>query len=320
MKKKKTKKEEIFDLLKDGYSSSQIARITGYNRSYVYAVVKKIKDLYPINYMLESSRLEGVDLYGKVGYVSCGTSKGNEGRGASVSCGGLVNVHAHRIVARVWWMSSSYKKNPNRVFKEFVPDVDVVCKGKRIYLVSRKRFHGESEVKAMWSSLSFWERVLLKLQDRLKIVIFKRGCEAFTFVREETETADSVVAKDAEGRGDILRVFHSEDGKLRLSTDRSLGEHNHETHHKRDGHLDSIVFNRFVNSVLDNPDAPDYAELLRLFKANQLEVGNLLSSMSVFSEELNNIAVLLKLLVKSQGVGPSGSSAPVDLSEVDYVG
>ena len=129
---------------------------------------------------------------------------------------------------------------------------------------NKKKFYAESEQKALWKSLSFWNDVIHKLEDRLGVLIFKKGSLAFEFLYQEWETQDSAVAIDAERKGHIWRVFHGEDGKLRLSVDWSEGTPNHETHHKRDSHVDSVVFEKHVNSILDNPQAPTFSELVNV--------------------------------------------------------
>ena len=76
-----------------------------------------------------------------------------------------------------------------------------------------------------------------------------------------------MVALDAEKKGHIWKVYHNDDGKLRLSVDWSDKQPNHETHHFRDANSDSVVFEKHINSVLDaGVSAPTYVELLSLVK------------------------------------------------------
>lgn len=227
-------------LYRDGFSSRSIASTLGLSVSYVSRLLRSLKVSDPslVNSFLLSR--DGSDS----GIV--------EGR----------NVHAQRIRCYVHWSKPSYDTFSTSYFKDFVDGVDVSCQGKYIYLRSTgKKFKGESESKALWNSLGFWRDVISRLENRLGVMIFKKGCRAFDFVYSEWETRDSSVAMDAERRGYVWRVFHTEDGKLRLTVDWSDGSPNHETHHKRDAHVDSIVFNSHVNSILDNPQAPTFAQL-----------------------------------------------------------
>ena len=62
-----------------------------------------------------------------------------------------------------------------------------------------------------------------------------------------------------------LRIF-SLDGRLRYTSDSSLGFGERESHHPVTGRIDSEVANRFVGDVLDHPEAPTFSELVRLVK------------------------------------------------------
>lgn len=236
-----SKISKISTLYKKGLSGHEIAKLTGFNRSYVYRVISKINKA-----------------------ITKETSDVEEGQTRRRVVSSNNNVHAHRVRFFVRLMGDKYRKNPNARYVDFVPDVDVTCKGKVIYARSKKKFGGVDEVAAMEASLSFWDHVARRLEDRLNISIGGRGKAAFEFLYEETETRDSELAADGVVRGRRWVVTHNDDGKLRLATDWSDGELNHETYHARDGHLDSITFNRFVNGVLDAPDAPTYDELVKL--------------------------------------------------------
>jgi len=231
---------EISRLYSEGFKPAQIAKLKGFSSSYIARIVRQLKRDDPsiVNSFLSS-------------------------RPDDSSRGWNKNVHAQKIRAFVHWAGDKYNKSPNAYFKNFVDGVDVGCQGKYIYLSSnKKKFYAESEQKALWKSLSFWKGVISKLEDRLGVLIFKKGAQAFEFLYQEWETQDSAVAVDAEKKGHIWRVFHSDDGKLRLSVDWSEGTPNHETHHKRDSHVDSVVFEKHINSILDSPQAPTFAELV----------------------------------------------------------
>ena len=237
-------KQDVSRLYCEGFKPSQIAKLKGFSRQYISRVLKDLKDADPslINSYLSHSPDDQTGGWKK-------------------------NVHAQQIRAFVHWSSAGYKKSPNVYLKNFIDGVDVACQGKFIFIRSnKKKFYAESEQKALWKSLGFWNDVIHKLEDRLGVLIFKKGAQAFEFLYQEFETQDSAVAIDAERKGHIWRVFHGDDGKLRLSVDWSEGTPNHETHHKRDAHVDSVVFEKHVNSILDNPQAPTFAELTNMVR------------------------------------------------------
>lgn len=183
--------------------------------------------------------------------------------------GGASNVHGQRLKVFVHHLSEEYKRHPNIMINEFAPGVNVQCSGKLIYIRSKGlKFWGENEVKAMHKSMKHWERILVRLEQKLNITIFKRGSPAFEITYHEWETSNSVVARDSENRqSHIWRVYHTEDGKLRFSIDWSNKLDSHETHHFRDNHLDSITFNKHINDILDNPQAPTFSEITKAIQS-----------------------------------------------------
>lgn len=277
-------RKEVLKLYGEGFNASQIAKLKGFSRQYVARLLRDLKAAKPeiINSFLHQKSISNV---------------------------GVKNVHAQRIRAFVHYRGSDYKKSSSVFFKDFVPGVDVSCKGRFIYARSNgKKFFGEDEVKAMWNSLSFWSGVLSKLEDRLGVLILKDGVPAFEFLYEEWETGDSPVAIDAESRGYVWRVFHQSDGKLRLSVDWSDGVPNHEAHHARDGHVDSVTFGRFVNDVCDSPQAPSFSQLSLLIN----------DVVGVNKETAQGLKAVVDVL-KAKCVSPV---EPVDLRGVrpDYFG
>lgn len=249
---------KVMSLYEDGYNAPSIAKITGIARSYVYRIIEKARA-------------------GEKGDFSGVTSPFSP-----LS----KNVHALRVRAYVHHMSKGYKQNPN-VFLD-LDGVSVQCQGRFILLSSGGvKHYGETENKALWASVDFWRKVLIRLESRLGVVIFKKGAIAYEYLYHEYETSDSVVARDAEERGHRWRVFHSEDGKLRLSVDWSDGRPNHETHHKIDAHADSVTFDRFVNGVLNHPDAPGIPEIAKLIYTTQKQLDQTAAG-------LNSVVQLMK--------------------------
>ena len=213
-------------------------------------------------------------------------------------CSGKKNVHALKVRAFVHWMSVSYKRSPNKNFQigdGLGGSVVVQCQGRQIFMSSPGVKHwGDTENKAMWRSVSYWRGVISRVERRLGVVILKENSVAYEVLYHEWETSDSVVARDASNRGHVWKVFHSDDGKLRLSVDWSGGEECHESHHVRDGYVDSVTFDKFVNGVLNHPDAPGIPEIAKLIFSTQ--------------EQLNQTAAGLNSIVSVIKPGePEGS-------------
>lgn len=217
---------------------------------------------------------------------------------------GRRNVHGMRVRIKILFPYDGLKSG-NVHLTDF-GGVDVQVAGKYIFCRSSGlRWFAESEEKALWNAMDFWVSFMRKLENRLDCVLSKVGYTDLKIVYYEWETEDSVVSRDADRRGVIWRVYHSEDGKLRLSVDRSLGAHNHETHHRRDAMSDSVVFNSQINAILDNPSCPTLPELSRV-------IGVLAQQNGDTAAGLNAVVKLMK--------PPEREDFPVPFERPSYVG
>ena len=248
-------KKRIEGLFKDLYTPAQIVKLTGLGRSYVYRVCE--------------------DLAKKENRGHLGDKKGETRPLCPLPPNSdKSNVHAMKVRAFVHWMSPKYKASPNQFWSDVVHGVEVQSSGRLLYLSAKgEKFFGGDEEKALWNALGFWKAVLRKVEEKLGVVVLKPKAHNFEFVYWEWETQGSVVARDAAERDTIWRVYHSEDGKLRLDVDWSLPRGSHETHHKRDALSDSETFNRQINDMLDNPQAPTLPELAAMVRSLVVVVG-----------------------------------------------
>jgi hypothetical protein len=194
------------------------------------------------------------------------------------------NVHAQRLRLKVHWASESYKKNCNQHFDNFY-GVQVQCFNSAIIVrADGQKFYGDTEEKAFWNSISFWKKIIHRLEHRLRVELLKTG-HSFEFIYWEWETENSVVCRDAQQRGHMWKVYHSEDGKLRLTTDMSTG-YCHEMHHTKDGFVDDGTWSKFVNGVLNHPDAPGVPEIAKL----------LYSTIEVQRQQTHTLNIFLKMM------------------------
>lgn len=277
-----SKRDHIARLYHEGFIGSQIAQFTGYSRSYVYQVIKDLREEEVSGVVPDS------------GGQACPSSP--------VPPSGDKNVHAQRVRVQVHHAKPSYWKQSNKHLDLVVRGrkVSVQCQGRFVYLRAAARFWGADEEKAMWNSLSWWRLVVARVESRLGLTCFKRGAVAFEFTYHEWETAGSVVERDASARGERWQVWHSEDGKLRLSVDRSRGSC-HETHHARDGHVDSVTFNRFLNGILDHPDAPGVPEIARLMLTTQKQLSETQAQLHEVASGMRAIVDIIRGSVGGRG-------------------
>ena len=123
-------------------------------------------------------------------------------------------------------------------------------------------FLGVDEDAALESSMEYWMGFFVRLENVLGVRILKSRKQNVTMTYAEWATGPCELSRECEKRAERIRLY-ALDGKLRYSTDMSLGPER-EAHHFRMGKGDSEVGNRFIEDVLDHPEAPRFSELVKV--------------------------------------------------------
>jgi hypothetical protein len=180
---------------------------------------------------------------------------------------------------------------------------DVQCFQEVICVQAKdKSFFGDSEEQALDSSMEYWNRFFVRLENQLKVLILKDRRQNIRMTYHEWATGPCELAEECEKRGDPLRIY-AKDGKLRYTTDWS-SLHEREAHHAKTGMQDSEAGNRFIEDVLDHPAAPKYTELCKIVESIALHNAEMAAG-------LNAVVKLMK--------GPEQQEFQ-PLEEADYFG
>lgn len=245
---------EILTYLQAGLSTAQIAAKRKCSRSYVRRVRRKLeeKGLY-------DRSIKGAEP--KEGY----TPEPAEPKAEPVGMENNVKrVHAQRFEFTIFHVTDRFREG---VGQHLADGTWVQVHGRTLFVYAAKRrsFSAPSTQEALSAAYAWW-------LPRLRSVERDLGCSflkprkvfrvAYTEIAtEESGFAEGVIAKE----GAVVRVFHPEDGKLRVSFDKSQG-YEHETHHARDGVGDDEALSRHINAMLDNRGVPTLAELSSLHR------------------------------------------------------
>lgn len=129
---------------------------------------------------------------------------------------------------------------------------------------SRQYFYGSSEDEALSASMVYFERLFLRLEHELDVILLKHRRQNIEMTYAEWATEDSDLAETAYRKSKRIRIYTA-DGRLRFSVDKSKG-YEHEAHlPPRDGGMeDSRAGNHHIEAFLDNPDCPTLPELAQI--------------------------------------------------------
>jgi hypothetical protein len=142
---------------------------------------------------------------------------------------------------------------------------NVQCFEKVICVQARgKGFYGADEDEALSDSMEYWYKFFRILENDLNVKILKSRKQNITMTYAEWATENCELSKECEKKDQRIRIY-ANDGKLRYTTDMSMG-YEREAHHHITGKEDSETGNRFIKDVLNNPQAPTFSQLTNTIK------------------------------------------------------
>lgn len=256
-------KATILTYLRSGLSIARIAAKMSYSRSYVRRIRRDLEDmgLFERNYFPAEP---------KGGYTPEPAEPKTE----------LKRVHAQRFEFDIFHVTDRFREG---VGQHLDDGTWVQVHGRRLFVYAAKGrvFHGVTTQDALSAAYLWWQKRFLSVERDLGCSFIKpRKVFRVLYTEiasEESGFAEGVIAE----KGAVVRVFHPEDGKLRVSFDKSRG-YEHETHHARDGVRDDGVLDRQINALLDYPDIPTLAEISSLHRDLALVVRSQVEALTAF--------------------------------------
>jgi hypothetical protein len=235
----------------EGLTSSQIAARRGCSKRYVRKVHQWLKNQGILS-MVPPPLLEGGEAPRNLRNLF-GVEKQENRR-----------LHAQKFRVEIIDSSPRYHEKVNVSLT--VDGNNVQCFEKVLLIQANdKSFYGVTEDEAFEVSMVYWRNFFRRLEHDLNIVILKERCQNIQMTYAEWATGPCELSREMEERGGRIMVYDSVDGKLRYTTDKSLG-HEREAHHYRKGKEDSETGNRFIEDVLEHPEAPTFTELVKVIK------------------------------------------------------
>jgi hypothetical protein len=171
-------------------------------------------------------------------------------------------LHAQKFtIELIKPVSNKYARHVNKVFRK---DGNAVqCFFNQVCVQARdKSFYGATEDEAISKSLVYWEAFFIKLENDVETMLVKERKQNITQTYGEWGTGPCDMSIECEKKAKRLRIY-AEDGKLRYTTDVSLGPER-EAHHFKTGKKDSETGNRYIGNILDNPDLPLASDVYKL--------------------------------------------------------
>jgi len=226
--------KEVLDLLKNHYMTpKEIAQRRQISRQAVHKVIKALRTK---------------------GHISKGYTRGLRGltRGTVVNPkGGDWRLHSQQFDIKILWRGEQYERLRDRRNMIFLDGntiklhrsvVEVYCNELRFFL-------GVSPGDAELESFKYWAGFFHSLEQKLGVILVKDGVSSVNQNKAHLADVGNVVAKEYVKRGQPLKVYALEDGKLAIVADQSHGRVELEFLHPKTYKLDADKVSAFLEGI-----------------------------------------------------------------------
>jgi biotin operon repressor len=221
---------EILHLLTEQYlTPNKIAIKRNCSRQAVYKIIKSLKDKGIINKQ-----------YRKVDKIRCTLQPVN-----------LLRLHGQEFNIKILYKGQQYKKLINKLI-----DIDgnsIRCYRNSIEVYSGHSFYGETVQKVTARSIRYFERLFMRIENDMKVIIVKSRKDNITMVKSHYAETGNEYAQECEKKGYKVRIYAKEDGKLWFMIDNSFNLHEAETVHTETARDDMDKIRKHFNDLRDNP-------------------------------------------------------------------
>jgi len=292
--------QKVYVLLVERYLTvKQIAQRRKTSLSAVYKIIRKLKNKGIINYLNKGSKIN-----------ECTFEPPLKRKNA-------IRLHGLEINARILYKSTAYYEQFNKKAKISIDNNTIRLYKRSIEIYIKESFYSDSVEKAAEKGIIYLQRLLVKLENRLKISLFRHNSDNIHIVKQHYSEINNEIAKDMDRRGNKIRIYCKEDGKLWFTIDNSFNLHEAETLHPKTAKRDMIKLKAFFDDIRDN-ELVKMSEIISLIKT----IKDALKYTSVATKNsTDNINVIIKYLGLDHKISKKDIERfKVDKKPPEYVG
>lgn len=178
--------------------------------------------------------------------------------------GGAVHekrLHGQEFNAGILYRDERYKEKAGQII--FIDGNTVRCYRDSIEVYSGQSFFADDIQKATAKSMEYWTRFFVRLENDLKVILVKPRAQNIKLVNQHYAEIGNELATDCEMKGDKIRIYAKEDGKLWFTIDNSFNLREAETLHPHTAKEDMGKVVKHFNDMRDN-NPPTLSELMAI--------------------------------------------------------
>jgi len=168
-------------------------------------------------------------------------------------CNQKIRLHGQEFNIKILHMDQRYQQALERS-NLLVSDGNTIRLYKdSIEVYSGHDFTSDDVQKATAKSFVYWNRFFARLEHDLKVILIKPNSQNIKLVNQHYAETNNEFSKECERKGDHVRIYTKEDGKLWFVIDNSFNLHEAESLHPKTAKQDMEGVKSFFNDLRARP-------------------------------------------------------------------
>ncbi len=164
-----------------------------------------------------------------------------------------IRLHAQEFNIKLLFKDQRYNEILNRSNRQEIDGNTIKLYSNSIEIYSGHSFMGEDVQAATSKSIHYWNRFFIKLEDYFSVILIKNRYQNIKLVKAHYSEINNELARDYDVKGDKIKIFTRDDGKLWFLIDNSFNLHEIETVHSKTSKQDmGDVIKPYFNDLREN--------------------------------------------------------------------
>lgn len=241
----------------------------------------------------------------------------------------LIRLHGLQLRIKIINSSKKYKniKNKSNIFT--LDGSTIHLHKDSISIFDKNSYFGNNETDSLNLASRYINKLFLRLEDRLNIIILKSDYKNCKIVKSHYSETKNGLAKDFEQKDIKLKIKSIDDNKTWFTIDNSFNLHEAETLHPETAPDDMFIIRPFFNDLRQNPGNLLISEITtHILKLYEL-LNKQSESFNILSNKLNNNekfmidmgTVLKNFIENNNNIYNLNNYPDIDiLPKADYIG
>ena len=215
-----------------------------------------------------------------------------------------IRLHAQEFNIKILWQNPQYQTLLKRSNIFFIDGNTIKLYRNSVEIYSGKSFFGENADISTRRSLAYWKRFFARLEHELKIILVKPRSRNIRLVNQHYAHIDSEITENAIEKGERIRIFAKEDGKLAFITDDSFRFKEDETLHPTTAKFDRKAVDKQVNDWrIHNPPTNSQlaSNIMQVTENQQVFARNMKSHIEAIQSLSSGVKELTKTVKELKG-------------------